>query len=281
MSNSGADDVTLPEFSGEFSDNLKVRAGSDVEFPTAEPGLASLPDAFTLIEELPCPFYEPEAATCTAQAVAGCYAHLHRKRFGQWMALSRLHLYEQARRFFGATPPCEEKGAWLGAAIQMLAKNGACREELWPFNIDDQCGSPSSACLKDAPNHRLQQYWNIDSQYPVSLSADPRTRSESRDNQKALENLIISCLVSGYPVVFAIKLYMNFKPGPPDDRIPWPDDKFWMWHAMLLYGYDRNIRMYKVQNSWGVWWGHEGKCRIPMDWINGYGQDFYAMRAPE
>jgi aminopeptidase C len=54
-----------------------------------------------------------------------------------------------------------------------------------------------------------------------------------------------------------------------------------MIHCMIIYGYDANTGMYKVQNSWGADWGYEGKCRIPMAWINEQGRDFYALRPPE
>lgn len=50
---------------------------------------------------------------------------------------------------------------------------------------------------------------------------------------------------------------------------------------MIIYGYDRSIGMYKAQNSWGADWGYQGKCRIPMKWINQSGRNFSALRPPE
>ena len=230
--------------------------------------------AFTLIHEMPPPFDEGgRYGTCTAQAVAGCYAHLHHKRYGEWLTLSRLHLFYEGRKRLYGSALCDHMDCWLGSVMQALGENGACREEVWPFNIDNHCRLPRA--VETAPKYRLQQYWNISG--PAYLQNPGR----NRDAQQALEDRIIRSLESGYPVVFVIDLNRNFAPEGPDDVIPMPAGPRWMWHAMLLYGYDRGIGMYKVQNSWGAGWGYQGKCRIPMQWINRDGRDFYAMRAPE
>lgn len=273
MSTSDADDVTIPVFSGLIPDEPDPRDRSYAEYALARSRVAPPPAAFSLIAELPPPFAQGNLGSCTAQAVAGCYAHLHHKLFGEWLTLSRLHVYYQTRWLENPGSSCRDSGAALRSACKALTK-GACREELWPYLISDYCGPPGRSCLDNAPGNQLLQYLNLDHQ---GLQGPGR----SRDAQQALEDLIVHSLVSGYPVVFAGELYRNFAPGPPDDRIPWPSGERWMWHAMLLYGYDRGIGMYKVQNSWGAGWGYQGKCRIPMGWINRDGIDFWTMRAVE
>lgn len=56
------------------------------------------PVAHCLIDKMPRPYDEKARwGTCTAQALASCYAHLRHKESGEWVRLPRFHLFYQGR----------------------------------------------------------------------------------------------------------------------------------------------------------------------------------------
>jgi hypothetical protein len=280
------EDVTIPGPSGRASDNHETRGGSDAEYAQLQERVASPPAVHTLKEQMPPPYDEKgEWGTCTAQALAGCYAHLQYKKTGDWVRLSRLQLFYQGRfyqnhgrvnAFESNDPRCWNwaMNCWLGYVIGAFADHGACREEFWPFNLGNRCPLPPAAV--NAPKERLDHYWSISNS--EDWLANP---GRGWAAQQEVQNRIMRSIWSGSPVMFAIQLHENFAPQGEDDEIPPPVGPEWMIHCMIIYGYDTNTGMYKVQNSWGADWGYEGKCRIPMEWINERGRDFYALRPPE
>jgi hypothetical protein len=261
-----------------LADVPKDRDWKDAQFDQAN-AAGELPVAHTLIDEMPKVYDEAgRFGTSTAQAVAGCIAHRMHKQSGEWLQLSRAGIYYVGReRQYGKNEEelCSHESVWLPHVMEAMTTTGACREEIWPFDMDNLCPLPSAA--ENAPKVTIAGYWDMSNETPF---ADP---GRSDNHQKVLRNHIMRCILTGCPVMFAIQLYDTFEPQGPDFEIPMPkpEDSEWMQHCMIIYGYDRSLGehgMYKVQNSWGADWGYQGKCRIPMKYIDEQGRDFVSRR---
>jgi hypothetical protein len=217
-------DTTAPGLSGRTTENHQTRTGSDGVYAQSQVPVASAPAAYTLIEQMPPPYDEKGRwGTCTAQAVAGCYAHLQYTKTGEWVRLSRLQLFHQGRfyqnhgpvnAFESNDPRCRNwpMNCWLGFVIQSFADHGACREEFWPFNIDNRCPLPPAAA--NAPKERIDHYWSMSNSENWLANPDRGWAA-----QQEMQNRITRSIVSGSPVMFAIQLHENFAPQGEDHEI--------------------------------------------------------------
>ena len=75
------------------------------------------------------------------------------------------------------------------------------------------------------------------------------------------KNDIKAALQSKNPVVIAIKWYSDMK--VIDGVLTTKQKNYTGGHCMVIYGW--NKRGWKVQNSWGRYWGDNGTCIIPYD----------------
>lgn len=58
---------------------------------------------------------------------------------------------------------------------------------------------------------------------------------------------------------------------------PTQQHKFQGWHAVTLTGYDFDQQMFRLKNSWGVEWGHEGFGDIPFEYVQRYSSELVAV----
>src|SRR4051812_45936574 len=104
--------LIVPTNPGGLFDSLDPRDESYPALAEASP-IDSLPEAKTLLDELgpcfnQCHPKKPNGeclGSCTAQAAAGCFQHLHHKLTGEWITLSRLEIYYRDRQLMD--PPIE------------------------------------------------------------------------------------------------------------------------------------------------------------------------------
>jgi len=75
------------------------------------------------------------------------------------------------------------------------------------------------------------------------------------------EKEIKTALMQGYPVIIAVDWYndMKVKDGVITSNFTQKSGG----HAMVLYGWDENG--WKIQNSWSVFWGNQGRAVWPYD----------------
>ena len=148
--------------------------------------------------------------------------------------------------------------------IKTLAKQGACTEKLWPYDISQFTKKPPDACYQEALNYLITSYQRID------------TVDEMR-----------SCLADGFPFVFGFTVYESFESQDVAKsgvvNIPGPNEKMMGGHAVLGVGYDDFQKRFIVRNSWGDDWGMKGFFTIPYDYLanRNLSDDFWTIRAGE
>jgi len=92
-----------------------------------------------------------------------------------------------------------------------------------------------------------------------------------------------TCLASGSPFVFGIRLYPSFETADVAHTgfVPMPaeDEAQIGGHALVAVGYDDLGRNFIVRNSWGADWGDAGYCYLPYGYItNSLASDFWAIQ---
>jgi len=218
-----------------------------------------------------------ELGSCTAQALAGALEFLEIKTLqsgvsSRYRDLSRLFIYYNERKAMGTVR--EDSGAMLRVGIKTLVKLGACREELWSYNIDRFVRKPSVRCYEEAQGHTITAY----------------QRLGSLQEMKA-------CLAQGFPFVFGFSVYEHVLSQTVARtgviRMPDPKERMQGGHAVLAVGYDDEKELLRFRNSWGEGWGKNGYGEIPYGYLSrrdlsddfwcvqSTANDVYALRRPE
>lgn len=207
-------------------------------------GDASLPDKVDLRPK--CTSVEDQGQTnsCTANAVVGAMEFHLAKRDGRATDLSRMFVYFNTRRLNGTIT--QDGGARISEAMAAALAYGACREDLWPFDVSRMAEQPPQPCYLDGLGNEAMQYARV----------------------PGLEGAV-HALAQGLPVVFGCflpqRLYDEaaqtgrMPASRPDERQSPPS----FGHAMLVVGYDLPAKELIVRNSWGPGWGEKGYCRLP------------------
>ncbi|UJR17166.1 hypothetical protein I4U23_004062 [Adineta vaga] len=191
--------------------------------------------------------------SCVANALAGAYEFLIKKRSGKHIDVSRLFIYYNARCKDGVKEYLmDDNGTGIRSGIDALAEFGCCKEKTYPYVLANIDKKPPHYCYVEAANYRIRKAMNVN----LNL-----------DEMKA-------CLAEGFPFVFGIKLFQSFLTAKKNGGyvpIPRPRSeptaKGHDGHAMLAVGYDDDMRRFIVRNSWGERWGHKGYCYIPYDYM--------------
>lgn len=186
--------------------------------------------------------------SCSANAVAGAYEYLARRRSdGALDDVSRLFVYWNARQIDGIEG---DQGSSLAACIDALSQYGACPERAWPYKKKLVSQEPPGDCFTLGQKSVLQDAEEI----PGELEAMKR------------------CIADGYPFMFGTRLFQSFDKVGNKGRVPMPSDREASRedhgsHAMLAVGYSDKSRVFLVRNSWGTSWGDEGYCYMPYDYL--------------
>lgn len=172
---------------------------------------------------------------------------------------SRLFIYYNEREAEGTVP--YDAGAQLRSGAKVIAKYGACCEELWPYNIDQFASKPDKKVYLFASAFQAIRYERL-------IPTLPRLRA---------------CLASGFPFVFGFSVYTAFE---SDDvartgklQMPGPDETLLGGHAVMCIGYDDLAGRFLIQNSWGEEWGDKGYFTMPYDYMTNtnLADDFWTL----
>ncbi len=150
----------------------------------------------------------------------------------------------------------------LRDGIKTVAKQGACPEPMWPYQIAKFRTRPSQACYTEAARHTAVSY------------------------QRLVQSLgqMQGCLASGYPFVFGFTVYESFETAAVarSGHAPMPSTREHVLggHAVCAVGYNDANRTFLCRNSWGTGWGMKGYFTIPYAYLTDtdLAADFWTIR---
>lgn len=220
-----------------------------------------LPPSVDLREMDPPIYDQGDLGSCTANALAGAYEFDEIKQSKEYFMPSRLFIYYNERKIEGTIG--YDSGANIRDGIKTLAKDGACSEELWRYNIGRFKSKPCKKCYKEALKDQIEEY--------LALSVDPLQ--------------LRSCLADGFPFVFGFSVYESFWSIGPDGLMPMPkpNERVEGGHAVECVGYDDTKQLYIIRNSWGSTWGDKGYFYMPYAFMHNsdYCDDFWQIKFVE
>jgi C1A family cysteine protease len=234
----------IPKY-GWVNDSPDPRDHPYVPPPGIEQNLPKKVDLRTFFPEV---YNQGNLNSCTANAIAAALEFDEIKQgFRAPFVPSRLFIYFNERAMEGKIG--SDSGAQIRDGMKSVAKQGVCKEEAWPYLEEKLKTRPTKRCFAEA------------------------RKFESLEYQKLRRNLVHlkSCLASGFPFVFGIKVYSSFeslllrKTGHLE--MPRKHEKFVGKHAVIAAGYDDGRKWFIVRNSWGRKWGIKGYFTLPYDYI--------------
>jgi len=240
----------------DIPDNRDHMYGAVRKIPKKLPPKMNLSPGCSPVED------QKDLGSCTANALAGALEFLMKKDKVAFADMSRLFIYYNERVIEHSVKT--DSGAMIRDGIKTLAKQGACPEMSWPYNIAKFAAKPPKKCYKEALNHQILSYARIN------------TLDEMR-----------ACLADGYPFVFGFSVYEGFesqkvaKTGVVD--MPKAGEKMLGGHAVLGVGYDDAAKRFTVRNSWGTDWGKKGYFTMPYAYLSdrNLSDDFWTIRRGE
>jgi C1A family cysteine protease len=210
--------------------------------------LAKLPAKIDLRPKCPPVLQQGELGACTAHAIGNAHRFNQRKLKAKGEFLpSRLFIYYNERAILGTIR--EDSGAMIRDGIKSIAKQGACPETLWPYDIAKFAKRPPAAAFKEAEKHQAILYQRVAQTLPQMKG----------------------CLASGNPFVFGFTVYESFETEAVAKTgkmpLPAPSEKNLGGHAVLAVGYDDKKQVFIVQNSWSAQWGDKGYFYMPYAYL--------------
>lgn len=215
--------------------------------------------------------------SCTANAGVGMYEYFENRSFGTYTNASRLFLYKVCRNLLGWTG---DTGAYLRTTMGALVLFGTPPERFWPYTdrTPDFDKEPTAFCYAYAQNFQALQYYRLD---PPGTSPI------------AFLNTIKNYLNAGYVSIIGFTVYNSISQSAATGKIPFPvpTDKVVGGHAIVIVGYDDNMKIKNlspsgtettgaliIRNSWGTGWGVSGYGYLPYDYIlRGLAVDCWSM----
>ena len=154
--------------------------------------------------------------------------------------LSPLSLYYDGRVAIQMTGV--DSGAYIRDVIDAARKNGAPREDKWPYVPSKFTREPSPAARETGRWHQAINAYRCD---------DPTKPAE------ATVDAVLHALANKMPVVFGFTCFDNLGEADSNGVIPLPTSRSRQdgGHCMCIYGADTGARMFWGPNSWSTQWG--------------------------
>lgn len=240
----------------DLPDNRDHLYGAVRKIPAKLPAMVDLRTGCSKVED------QGDLGSCTANALAGALEFLMKKDKIKFADMSRLFIYYNERVMENSVKT--DSGAMLRDGIKTLAKQGACTEKSWLYDIAAFTKKPPKSCYSEALDHQIISY----------------ARLGTLDEMRA-------CLADGFPFVFGFSVYDGFesqqvaKNGVLD--LPAPGESMLGGHAVLGVGYDDKTKRLIVRNSWGPKWGQKGYFTMPYAYVadRNLSDDFWTIRRGE
>lgn len=208
------------------------------------PTLKSLPKSVDLRPRCPLVYDQRPLQSCTANATAAA-VQFERMRHGLQpdFTPSRLFIYYNGRKLLGTQD--RDQGTPLREAIKVLAKQGACPEQHWPYDPAKVNTAPTAPCYREAVRHEDMVYERLE---------------PDLGHMRA-------CLAAGSPFVLSFSVYSGAE-GEAARRtetfpLPQAGETLLGNHAVMAVGYDDAGARLLMRNSYGAGWGMAGHFWLP------------------
>ena len=197
--------------------------------------------------------------SCTAFATGTLFDYVahHKKKIGTWKDFDYSEAYQWYYTRLEEGTQLENTGVMLRNCFKTIMKHGFTTQEYWDF-IDGYKTAPDDAARLSAEFYKLylSQFNGYYSIYPGNT------------------NSIKSVLSNGYPVVFGMRVNMDFTKIKGNTLIKtMPNPQY--GHAMLIVGYNKDG--FIVRNSWGPAWGDQGYCVLSEELIKSQAFDLWCL----
>lgn len=208
----------------------------------------NLPPSADLRPYFPRVYNQGNLNSCTANAIAAAIEFDEiKQKIRRPFIPSRLFIYYNERAMQAEVD--SDAGAQIRDGIKSVSKLGGCQEEIWPYLEKRLKIKPSDQCYRLALKYKALEYQRLGHDL-IQLK---------------------SCLASGFPFVFGIKVYSSFE-GARVRRtghleIPERSEKLVGKHAVIAAGYQDSRKWFIVRNSWGEGWGIRGYFTIPYKYL--------------
>ena len=211
----------------------------------AGPRHGKLAEFVDLRSKMPPVWNQGKIGSCTAHGVLAVAAECQITMGKNWLSLSRLQTYYDARQLSGLS--AYDEGAYIRAAIKALAKYGAAPESLWPYEESKVFVAPGPEVYESAEKFQALRYQSV-----------TPTVSGLR-----------AALSLGYSVTFGFDVPENFLSITTNGIMPKPSGGNEGGHCVVAVGFaeepQNNIpaQHFIIRNSWGVEWGDQGYFYMP------------------
>jgi C1A family cysteine protease len=238
--------------------------GRDLLYAAPPRPLAKLPDKVDLRKSCPSIYNQGELGSCTANAIAAALEFDQiKQRLKNVSTPSRLFIYYNERAMEGTIE--SDSGAMIRDGVKTVAKQGACSETSWPYEIDRFRDKPGRGCYAEGRKHQAIRYLRL---------------NQSLGQLKG-------CLAEGFPFVFGFSVYEGFESphveATGEVEMPGAKEEFRGGHAVLAVGYEERTQRFIVRNSWGTKWGKRGYFTMPYPYLlqSSLSRDFWTIRKVE
>lgn len=207
-------------------------------------------------------FDQGELGSCTANAAAAAVGFERNKQDLEGYRASRLFIYYNERVLEDTVD--YDSGAQIRDAINVLYKQGACREYMWEYNISEYKNQPTENCYNNALNFKIKEYLKLDNTNLAELK---------------------SCLAEGFAFIFGFTVFQSFETQTVAETgyVPMPQvyEKVLGGHAVMCVGYNDENEVFICRNSWGKSWGDNGNFYMPYAYLTNpnLASDFWTIRA--
>lgn len=208
------------------------------------PHFPTLPESADLRDKCPPVYDQGQLGSCTAFAITGAIEYQQKAQGIEDFRLSELFVYYLERAIEHSVR--YDAGAMIRDGMKAVNAQGACREQLWPYDIAKFARKPPRKAYNNALLERTLTYARVE------------------------QNGIKAVLASEKPVIFGFTVYESFMTSEVARTgvVPMPDfatEKVVGGHAVMAVGYTADT--YIFRNSWGTSWGQQGYGMLPCQYV--------------
>lgn len=208
----------------------------DVRDYTASAKASEFPNEFEL--DMPKVKNQGAISSCVAHAISTVVEYFNQKETGKYEEMSTGYIYGN-RRF----SVYKGSGMYTKDAIHTVSKYGDVPNGYFPVNVE----VPYAIEKFEAEVDKIEQHG-----YFFKFHEYFKLKNN---------NAIKTCIMENGPVIFSMFWFNDIEIKDGVMQTKCKKNSKTGGHCMVIYGW--NEIGWKVQNSWGSWWGNKGKMIIP------------------